>query len=110
MFIKDKRGAFIGICQESWAEVNFIKTAAGQLRGNHYHKETKELFFIISGRISVVVESTSTGEKTEFTAEANDMFMIEPGELHTFYTLTDAEWLNMLSIPMDNTNPDLHRK
>ena len=34
---------------------------------------------------------------------------IEPNELHTFIMETDAEWLNFLSEPMDERNPDIHR-
>lgn len=104
----DERGGFWGITQERWAEVNFIETAAGQVRGKHYHKETRELFFIISGEIDIVVEDLRSGERFEMTVTKGDVFIIEPYELHTFRTKTDAQWLNMLSRPHDPENPDFH--
>ena len=106
----DARGRFRGLTRETWAEANFIETGAGQVRGNHYHTETRELFFIVRGEVHVEVEHLRTGERTEFTARAGDIFVIEPMEFHVFRTLTDAEWINMLSRPMDSTRPDLHRR
>ena len=105
----DERGGFWGITQESWAEVNFIETGAGQVRGNHYHKETRELFFIISGEIDVIIDDLNSGEHFELSVSKGDVFIIEPYELHTFHTKTDAQWINMLSKPVDQQDPDFHR-
>jgi dTDP-4-dehydrorhamnose 3,5-epimerase-like enzyme len=105
----DERGGFLGITQERWAEVNFIETQANQVRGNHYHKETRELFFIVSGEIEVVIEDLNSGEHLELSFSKGDIFIIEPFELHTFCTRTDAQWINMLSKPMDQQNPDFHQ-
>jgi mannose-6-phosphate isomerase-like protein (cupin superfamily) len=104
----DERGGFWGITQEGWAEVNFIETKADQTRGNHYHKETRELFFIISGEIEVTVDNLQSGEHTELLVSKGDLFVIEPYELHIFRTKTDAQWLNMLSKPFAQENPDFH--
>jgi len=107
--ILDERGGFLGITQESWAEANFIETRANQVRGNHYHKETRELFFIISGEIDVVIDDLNSGKHLEVLVSKGDVFIIEPYELHTFHTRTDAQWLNMLSQPVDPQNPDFHQ-
>lgn len=105
----DERGGFWGITQDSWAEVNFIETRAEQIRGNHYHKETRELFFIISGEIDVVVDDLNSGKHFELSVSKGDIFIIEPYEVHTFRTKTDAQWINILSKPVDQQNPDFHR-
>jgi mannose-6-phosphate isomerase-like protein (cupin superfamily) len=105
----DQRGGFLGITQESWAEVNFIETRANEVRGNHYHKETRELFFIISGEIDIVVDDLNSGKHFEFSVTKGDVFVIEPFELHTFKTKTDAQWINMLSKSVDPQNPDFHQ-
>ena len=106
---QDERGGFVGITQEHWAEINFIETKAQQVRGGHYHKETRELFFVISGKIDVVIEDLKSGKQLEMSVGKGDVFVIEPYELHTFYVRTDAEWINMLSQPLDQENPDFHR-
>ncbi|MDJ1185088.1 cupin domain-containing protein [Roseofilum casamattae] len=106
---RDKRGAFCGITRENWAEVNFIETAANEVRGNHYHKETRELFFIISGEIDIEIQDISSGKRTNFSVAQGDIFIIDPYELHTFRTKTTAQWINMLSQPLDLDNPDFHK-
>lgn len=105
----DERGGFLGITQESWAEINFIETGAKQVRGNHYHKETRELFFIVSGEIEIVIDDLISGKHLEMSVSKGDIFIIEPYELHTFRTKTEAQWINMLSKPMDPQNPDFHQ-
>ena len=105
---RDARGGFLGITQEPWAEANFIETTAQQVRGNHYHKETRELFFIVSGEVDVVVDDLRSGEHVEASFSQGDIFIIEPYELHAFHTRTDAQWINMLSQPLDQDNPDFH--
>ncbi len=105
----DERGGFCGITQDSWAEVNFIETRADQIRGNHYHKETRELFFIVSGEIEVVIDNLKSGEHLEVSFAKGDIFIIEPYEVHTFRTKTDAQWINMLSKAIDEQDPDFHQ-
>ena len=104
----DDRGGFWGITQDGWAEVNFIETAAHQVRGNHYHKETRELFFIISGEIDIVIDDLVSGKHSEMSVSKGDVFIIEPYEVHTFHTKTAAQWINMLSQPVDPESPDFH--
>ena len=106
----DDRGGFWGITQDHWAEVNFIETGAEQVRGQHYHKETRELFFIIEGEIEVVIDSLQSGEHTEMVVTKGDVFIIEPYELHTFRTRTEAKWLNMLSKRHEPQDPDFHKQ
>jgi len=105
----DERGGFWGITQDGWAEINFIETGAQQVRGNHYHKETRELFFIISGEIEIVIDDLVSGKHSELSVSKGDIFIIEPYQLHTFRTQTAAQWINMLSKPVDPQNPDFHK-
>ncbi|MGO9566324.1 MAG: cupin domain-containing protein [Desulfomonilaceae bacterium] len=105
----DDRGVFLGITQDAWAEVNYVKTTAGQTRGNHYHKHIRELFFIISGEIRIVVQDLNSGETTTFTSRGGEILIIEPNELHSFHTITESQWINALSSPLDDKSPDIHR-
>ena len=106
---EDARGKFWGITRENWAEVNYIETCAGQVRGNHYHRYTRELFFIISGEIEVTIEHQQSGERQVLDLGKGDLLLIEPLEIHVFCTKTDAEWLNMLSQALDPEKPDFYR-
>lgn len=107
---KDDRGIFRGITNKyTWGEINYIETRKDVVRGNHYHKFTKELFYILEGRINISVFNLVTGEKNEFEVEANRVFIIDPYEVHTFVTLEDSKWINMLSHKLDGTNPDIYQ-
>jgi mannose-6-phosphate isomerase-like protein (cupin superfamily) len=105
----DERGGFWGITRRSWQEANYIETKAGQVRGNHYHKFTEELFFIISGEIDIMIDHQHTGAHMEFRATKGDVFLIEPYELHTFHCRTSCQWINMLSSKLDQNQPDFYR-
>jgi dTDP-4-dehydrorhamnose 3,5-epimerase-like enzyme len=105
---EDARGKLIGLMNEGlWEEFNYLETGAGQVRGNHYHAQTLELFFIIDGEIDIVIVRPD-GEVINDHLVAGDMVLIEPGETHTFYCLTNTRWINFLTHRFDQDNPDLH--
>ena len=79
-----------------------------QMRGGHYHKHTRELFYILSGEIEIIIEELGSGEKEQFTAKPGDIFVIEPMHVHTFRSLSDASWLNMLNPALDPDDMDFH--
>ena len=107
---EDDRGIFKGISNRyTWNEINYIETIGNVVRGNHYHKFIKELFYILEGEIEVTVENLYTKEKKEFLAKPNMVFIIDPYEVHTFKTLKKSKWINMLSHQLDLKNPDIFK-
>lgn len=106
----DDRGLFRGISQDSWIrEINYVETSMGQTRGNHYHAETQEMFFIIEGKIRVTLYNIKTDTEEEQVFEGGDIFIIYPYEVHTFYVLENTKWINMLSKPVKNDDSDFHK-
>ena len=104
------RGLFFGIVNSGdWEEVNYIETKANQVRGNHFHKEATELFFIIEGEIDIKVTNTSGETIKEFTAKKGSIFLIEPLEVHTFTCKSDCKWINVMSKRMDDNLLDIHK-
>jgi len=62
--ILDSRGFMKGLInQGNWKELNFFFTKSGQIRGNHYHKITDELFIILKGKMEI--ELTSVNPKSK---------------------------------------------
>ena len=50
----DSRGRMLGVINDGqWEEINYIETAASCMRGGHFHRDTRELFLILSGTIKV---------------------------------------------------------
>jgi dTDP-4-dehydrorhamnose 3,5-epimerase-like enzyme len=106
----DQRGRLVNLISTGcWQEVNHIWSLAGTERGNHYHRQTRELFYILCGYIQATVMNIRTGQRTNIRLNPGMVVEIEQYELHTFVTETDAEWLNFLSEPMNEKNPDIQR-
>lgn len=106
---EDNRGSFLGIVNSGqWEEINFVETSANQVRGGHYHKETRELFFIIEGDIEITIsEINGVGDKS-FTVGPGAIFVIEPFEIHSFICKTPCKWINVLSKRIDDQFHDIH--
>ena len=106
-FMEDARGSFTGLLNRNhWEEINYIETAAGQVRGGHYHKEIVEIFFILEGEIEVTIRKMENEEVWKFIARKGDLFMVEPNEIHTFKTTAVSKWINILSKKIVDAMPD----
>ena len=106
---RDDRGEILGLLQgRELRELNHIRSRAGTVRGGHYHQQTNEYFFILTGSVEVTLEDPAKGLRETFTARPGEIFQIEPGETHTFRMLEDSSWINLLDRPMDETHPDIH--
>ena len=86
---EDERGTLFQITHTPYGQTNAIFTKKGAVRGGfHYHKETKELFFVISGKVRVCVKLGDNREEHVF--ESGDMFMIGENVRHSFEYLDDT--------------------
>lgn len=80
---EDERGLLCQITNKSFAQTNAVFTKKGAVRGNfHYHKTSKEIFFVISGEFDV--EVYLDGQKEFYTFHTGDMFMIPENVRHSF--------------------------
>lgn len=67
-----------------------LALAPGSIRAPHWHTNTNELTYCLSGRLLVsVLDSGSKFSRFEVTA--GEMFHIESGALHTFENIGDSE-------------------
>lgn len=107
----DERGEIKGIINsDKWEEINYITTKKGHTRGDHYHKFTRELFYIIQGQLEVETWTTEKNKHHDFlTLKKNDIIVIEPQTAHKFYAQEDSVWINCLSHKMDGPNPDIYK-
>ncbi len=87
----DDRGLLVQIAHGSVSQVNAVFTKKGAVRGNlHYHKLNEEIFFVISGKIRVIVYADVPDAVEEYFFTGGDMFMIPPYVRHTFEYLDDT--------------------
>lgn len=110
---KDLRGSFFGIVNKiQWEEINLIHSYRGSKRGGHFHKKSKELFFILEGKIEIkykkVISKNKYGELKKLTVKKNDIFIIHENIHHEFKMIEKSTWINALSKKYDKENPDFH--
>lgn len=108
---KDFRGTFKGLInQGNWKEINFVTSLAGMVRGGHYHKKTEELFIMIEGKVTIsaqlVLDTVRVGAIKEYAFQKGDVFKVHKMVCHTFKILQSSAWLNVLSIPFNEQEPD----
>ena len=110
---EDSRGKIIGLIdQGNWKELNYFSTEPSQVRGNHYHKKTDELFIILKGKLKIQLTRVSVngeleGESKSFTVKQGDVFVIPKMVYHVFNIIEKSEWINGLSLKMDIKFPDI---
>lgn len=94
---EDERRRITQLLSAPIKQVQLYEAKKGALLGDHYHKETDEYFFILSGTVSY---------NRERIFEAGDIFVVYPQEKHALECLTDTKFMTFLSRPYSNESPD----
>jgi quercetin dioxygenase-like cupin family protein len=89
----DDRGEIMDILAEEPIDfVTRITSKAGAVRGNHYHKDTFQWVYMLSGRIRVCAYNNGSGRE-EAVISTGDLLLNEPLEHHAFEALEDSVFL-----------------
>lgn len=88
---EDDRGVILDILQNVTINaVTLVTIRRGATRGNHYHRETTQWNYVVSGRLTLY--SQVPGESLcQATVEAGDLVRIGPEERHALVGLSDSE-------------------
>ncbi len=86
--------------------VAYLEFAAGTgaWRGNHYHEQKRESFYVIRGRLKAAFENVDTGERAETEAREGDVIVIEPRVAHAFQALEYAQAIECSPLDFDATD------
>lgn len=84
----NEHGSLTQLVHEGWRQVNVLESEKGSSRGGHYHKENKEAFYVIKGRLQLQLDHQAERETIEF--QTGDMFCVRPYVMHTFVFLEDT--------------------
>jgi len=95
----DERGCLFQLVHDGWKQVNVSQTKAGVKRGGHYHKQTVEAFFVVSGEVRLTL---SKGGKTEqVTVKTGDFFRFPPYVAHSFDFAADTTLVALYDKPVE---------
>ena len=105
----DERGLLVQICRSGYEQINAVFTKKGAVRGNfHYHKNTREVFFVLSGKVKVITVLGSLREEGIF--ETGDMFLVKEYVRHSFEYLEDTYLVGLYTVPVESADgeKDIH--
>lgn len=86
---EDERGTLSQITHSPFAQTNAVFSKKGAIRGGfHYHNFSKEIFFVISGRLKTTVRLN--GQTEEYIFNGGDMFLIPEKVSHNMEYLEDT--------------------
>lgn len=105
----DDRGTFMELFRQSWlpqtapviVQSNLSHSAAGVLRGLHFHRGQADYWCVLAGRAFVVLADLRPGSATRGRAEAMTFdasesrrgLYVPPGVAHGFCALTEVDLL-----------------
>lgn len=95
----DQRGQLKQLVHDGWKQVNVLITNAGVVRGVHYHKASREAFYLISG--SVNVRFRNGEEYAERHFEKGDFFSVFPGAVHEMSFPEECMMVQMYDNPVE---------
>jgi oxalate decarboxylase/phosphoglucose isomerase-like protein (cupin superfamily) len=96
---EDARGSIADILEDELIEhVSILTTVRGSVRGNHYHRETYQWVYIVSGKLRYVTH-TDGGPALAGVVRAGDVLMTGPMESHAMEALEDTTMVVMTRGP-----------
>ncbi len=100
---QDERGELVQLVHEGYAQVNVLKSKKDAFRGGHYHKRSREAFYVVSGSVDVsFAELTGDTDQAHFAQGA--FFEIPPCTVHSMSFPEDCVLLALYDRPV--ADPD----
>ena len=97
---QDERGNLTQLVHDGFKQFNIIFSKKDVLRGNHYHKENREAFYVISGCFDLIAEKD--GNQKKYVFKTGYMFVIPPYVSHSFYYTEDTLLASMYDIGVEH--------
>lgn len=90
---RDERGGITDLVEhEPFDSASIITSAAGSVRGNHYHNDTYQIIYVVSGTLRLVTQMPG-GAIMDRLVNAGDLIRTPPAERHAFQAIADATML-----------------
>ena len=97
---EDARGTITDIFVKNPKDhCTIIVTKKGAVRGNHYHKHSRQHDFIISGSFESYGQVVGETTVSKIILKPYDLVTWEPNEVHEFVALEDTVFLTFIDGP-----------
>ncbi|HCM43468.1 MAG: Cupin 2 conserved barrel domain protein [Candidatus Kaiserbacteria bacterium GW2011_GWC2_49_12] len=98
----DARGDIFDIAEGTIGHVGMVTFAKGAIRGKHYHKESTQYSYVISGTLKFTVSDIDGENAREYVLEKGDLSTIPPRVIHMYEALSDAVMLDLTTLARTN--------
>ena len=78
--------------------VTLLTAKAGSVRGNHYHKQSDQYLYIVSGRLTCAAQDRENPIETK-EVEGGDLVINKAWEKHAFKAIEDSTLLSLTKGP-----------
>ena len=95
---EDERGMITQLVHDGFKQINVLFSKQGCKRGNHYHKVSREAFYVVNGSVEVIFQKADIEENVTF--KTGDFFLIEPLTNHSMSFPNDCLMIQMYDIPV----------
>ena len=90
---RDQRGEIVDILRKEYIEyVTLITSVQGSTRGNHYHKETTQMVYMLQGRMKLLTQMPDQPVIVK-VLEKGDLAVTDPLERHAMIALEDSTFM-----------------
>jgi len=94
----DARGDIFDITEGNIGHIGMVTFVKGATRGKHYHKESTQYSYVISGTLKFTVSDIDGSNSREYLLEKGDLSTIPPRVIHTYEALSDAVMLDLTTL------------
>ena len=100
----DDRGAITDLLNETVGHVGMIVTEKDAIRANHYHSQSTQYSYILSGSFEVLTASFEfPKEVTKRIIMQGEMVIIPPNVIHKFKAIEKSVMIDIVSEPRDGS-------
>lgn len=96
---QDDRGKLTQLVHGGYTQINVLESRKGVFRGGHFHKVSREAFFVVSGWVEVTLEKNAERHTESFGP--GDFFEIAPFVVHSMRFPEDCVLVAMYDIPVE---------
>ncbi len=94
----DDRGTITDVLDESVSHVGLITFTKGAVRAKHYHKQSTQYDYIVSGKIRLVVCKPDGSEREDHILETGMATEVPPGIVHMYIAEEESSMIDITTL------------
>jgi len=98
----DERGCITDVLDKPVSHIGHITFAKGAERAKHYHKESTQYDFILSGRIRLIVCLPDGSDREEHILEQGMATEVPPGVVHAYVAEEDSSMIDITTLSRED--------